>query len=246
MLKIITIITKFILVALTALLFASCNHSINLNKIKGSGNVTTENRRVEGTFKSIEVSNAIDLVVEQADNIAISVEADDNLQQHITTKVEDGVLIMGCDYNSFFNIESKKVTVKMPIIEELAASSAATINSANTLKSENITFRTSSAASINVKVKADNIRCKSSSGSSQILEGMALNLEAQASSGSTIDVGSLLVNDVKAKSSSGSSLIVHPIVSLHATATSGSNITYNIQPKTMRKLVSSGGSVVKQ
>ena len=246
MVKIITMVTKFILVTLTALLFASCNHSINLNSIKGSGNVTTENRRIEGNFKSIEVSNAIDLVVEQADNISIRVEADDNLQKHITTKVENGVLIVGCDYNSFLDIESKKVTVKMPIIEELAASSAATINSSNTLKSENITFRTSSAASINVKVKADNIRCKSSSGSSQILEGMALNLEAQSSSGSTIDVGSLLVNDVKAKSSSGSSLIVHPILSLNATATSGSNISYNIQPKTMRKLVSSGGSVYKQ
>jgi hypothetical protein len=57
MLKIITIITKFILVALTALLFASCNHSINIKSI--TGNVTTEKRNVDGDFKSIEVS-AID------------------------------------------------------------------------------------------------------------------------------------------------------------------------------------------
>ena len=245
MLKIITIITKFILVALTALLFASCNHSINLNPIKGSGNVTTENRRVEGTFKSIEVSNAIELIIEQADNIAIRVEADDNLQKQITTKVENDVLIVDCDYNSFLDLESKKVTVKMPIIEELAASSAATINSSNILKSENITFRTASAASINVKVKSDNIYCKSSSGSSLILEGMALNLEAIASSGSSINTGALLVNDVIAKSSSGSTIRVHPIVSLNATATSGSNISYNIQPKTMRKVVHSGGSANK-
>ena len=115
MVKIITMVTKFILVTLTALLFASCNHSINLNSIKGSGNVTTENRRVEGTFKSIEVSNAIDLVIEQSKNTSISVEADDNLQQHITTKVENSVLIVGCDYNSFLNVQSKRVIVKMPI-----------------------------------------------------------------------------------------------------------------------------------
>ena len=78
MLKIITLITKFILVALTALLFASCNHSINLNSIEGSGNITTEKRTVEGNFKSIEVNNSIDLVIEQSDKMEIVVEADDN------------------------------------------------------------------------------------------------------------------------------------------------------------------------
>jgi hypothetical protein len=84
MIKIITLITKFILVLLTALLFASCNYNLNL-KITGSGNVTTENRAVTDDFKSI-VANAIDLVVEQSDKASITVEADDNLINGITTK----------------------------------------------------------------------------------------------------------------------------------------------------------------
>ncbi|WP_369753254.1 head GIN domain-containing protein [Flavobacterium sp. WC2409] len=243
MLKIITIITKFILVALTALLFASCNYSINSKSIKGSGNVTTENRKVEGDFKSIEVSNAIDLVIEQGDNKEISVEADDNLQNSITTKVENGVLIVACDYNSFINIESKKVTVKMPIIEELQASSASSIRSINTLKGEKISLRASSAATIDVKIESDNIASKSSSGSTISMNGMALNLEAIASSGSTINAKELLANEVSAKSSSGSSIHVHPIVSLKAKASSGSSITYNNTPHSLEKNSSSGASI---
>jgi hypothetical protein len=243
MLKIITIITKFILVALTALLFSSCNYSVNSKSIRGSGNVTTENRIVEGDFKSIEVSNAIDLVIEQADKIQITVEADDNLQSSITTKVENGVLIVACDYNSFVNIESKKVTVKMPIIEELRASSASSITSANTLKGEKISLRTSSAANINVHIKSDNINTKSSSGSTITIDGMALTVEAIASSGSNIDAEKLLANDVIAKSSSGSSVHVHPIVSLKAKASSGSSITYNNTPHSIEKQSSSGGSI---
>lgn len=246
MLKIITIITKFILVALTALLFSSCNYTVNSKSIKGSGNVTTENRTVEGDFKSIEVSNAIDLVIEQADQKEIIVEADDNLQNSITTKVENGVLIVACDYNSFINIESKKVTVRMPIIEELSASSASSIESLNTLKGENISLTTSSAATINVKIKSDNITSKSSSGSSISMSGMALSLEATASSGSTIDAFDLLANEVTAKSSSGSSINVHPIVSLKAKASSGSSIDYNNTPQSIEKKSSSGGSVDRE
>jgi hypothetical protein len=246
MLKIITIITKFILVTLTALLFGSCNYAINSKSIRGSGQVTTENRTIASGFKSIEVSNTINLDVEQADKKEIIVEADDNLQNHITTKIENGVLIVGCDYNSFIDIRSKKVTVRMPIIEALRASSSSSITSINTLKGENINLRASSAANINVTIKSDNITSKSSSGSTISMDGMALSLEAIASSGSAINANELLVNDVIAKSSSGSSIHVHPIVSLKAKASSGSSIEYNNVPQSIEKQSSSGGSVDRQ
>jgi hypothetical protein len=246
MLKIITIITKFILVALTALLFASCNYSINSKSIKGSGHVTTEKRNIEADFKSVDVSNAIDVIIEQSDKTEVIVEADDNLQNSITTKVENGVLIVACDYNSFINIESKKVTVRMPIIQELQASSASSITSVNTLKGEKISLRTSSAATINIQIASDNITSKSSSGSTISMEGMAIALEAIASSGSTIDAKGLLTNEVTAKSSSGSSIEVHPIVSLKAKASSGSSITYNNTPQSIQKRSSSGGSIDRE
>jgi hypothetical protein len=246
MLKVITLITKFILVALTALLFASCNHSINLNSIEGSGNITTEKRTVEGNFKSIEVNNSIDLVIEQSDKMEIVVEADDNLQKHITTKVENGTLVISFDKNSFSNAGSKKVTVKMPVIDELEATSSATITSKNTLKGENIRLNTSSAASIDINIESDIITCDSSSGSSITINGKALKMETTASSGSEINATKLLANEITADVSSGASINVHPIVSLLAEASSGGDISYDIQPKTIQKKTSSGGTISQE
>jgi hypothetical protein len=201
---------------------------------------------VEGDFKSIEVSSGIDLVVEQADKTEIIVEADDNLQNSITTKVDNGVLIVTSDYNHFINIESKKVIVRMPIIEDLRASSASSITSTNTLKGENISLRASSAANINVKIESDEVNCKSSSGSTITVKGLALHLDAVASSGSNIDGNKLLANEVTAKSSSGSSIQIHPIVNLKATASSGSSISYNNIPHSIQKKSSSGGSIDRE
>lgn len=246
MLKVITLITKFILVALTALLFASCNHSINLNAIEGSGNVTTERRNVEGNFKSIEVNNAIEVVIEQSDKTEIVVEADDNLQKHITTKVENGTLIISCDKNSFSNMKYKKVRVKMPVIDELEATSGSTITSKNILKGENIRLNTSSAATIDISIESDNITCDSSSGSNITINGKALQIKTTASSGSEINADALLANEVSADVSSGASISVHPIVSLNAQASSGGNITYDIQPKSIQKNTSSGGSISQE
>jgi hypothetical protein len=246
MLKIITLITKFILVVLTALLFNSCNHSINLNSIRGSGDVTTEKRNVEGDFKSIEVNNDIEVIIEQSDKTEIVVEADDNLQKHITTKVENGTLVISFEKNSFSNAGVKKVTVKMPIIDELEATSSATITSKNTLKGENIRLNTSSAASIDLSIESNNITCDTSSGSTITINGKALLMKTTASSGSEIHADALLANEVSADVSSGASISVHPIVSLNAQASSGGKITYNIQPKSIQKNISSGGSISQE
>ena len=246
MIKIITLITKFIIVTLIALLFGSCNHSVNLKSLTGSGHVTSEKRMVQGDFKSVKVSNAIDLVIEQSDKTEIIVEADDNLQKEITTKVENGVLIVSCKYNSFINVKSRKVSVKMPIIEGLQASSASKITSANILKGENIYLKASSAATMNLDIEFETISCKTSSGSSVNINGKALKLETVSSSGSSINAKDLLANEVMADVSSGGSIRVHPLVSLDAEASSGGTINYNTQPKSIRKKSSSGGNINKE
>jgi hypothetical protein len=243
MIKIITLITKFIVITLMALFFGSCNQLEKINSITGSGHVTTENRTVTGDFKNIEINNALDLVIEQSDKTEIIVEADDNLQKEITTKVENGVLVISCKFGNFLNVTSKKITVKMPVIEGIEASSASTVNANTTLKGSNLTLDSSSAATVNLTTEYETIQLTTSSASNQTIKGKALHLETEASSGSVINTTDLLANEVVASSSSGSSITVHPIVNLKAEASSGGNITYNGTPKSIQKEENSGGSV---
>lgn len=240
MIKIIIHITKFLIATITALLFASCN--FNVNTIEGSGNVTTEKRIVNGDFTKVSVSNAIDLVIIQSDSTEIIVEADDNIQKEIITTVENGTLIIKSNHNSF-RVTKKKVTVKMPKIDKLEASSAATVSNTGILQGKDIDLETSSASSMNLNVEYDNITSQSSSGSSIKLEGKALKIRTSASSGSTVHAKSLLANDIQADVSSGANISVHPIVSLKAEASSGGSINYDTTPKTIERTSNSGGSI---
>jgi hypothetical protein len=242
MIKIITWITKIIVVVLTALFFSSCH--FDYNSLKGSGNITIENRTITEKFTRVEVSSAIELIIEQADQSEISVEADDNLQNTILTEVKNGTLIVS--NKSYTNIHNgtRKVFVKMPIIERVEASSAATIRSKNNLKGSQLYVQSSSAATINLsQLEMDTIISNSSSGSNIKLKGLALKLESTASSGSTHLCSQLLANEVLANASSGSHIEVHPIVSLKAEASSGASINYVNAPKIINKKSSSGGSV---
>jgi len=240
------LLKKAFLVFVLATALTSCKYDFEFNDgIKGSGNLTTETRTVTEDFKNIEVSYGIRVIVEQSESKSVSVEADDNLQKHIITKIENGVLKIEADeaYNS---TKTPTVTVNMPVINGLSASSGAKITSNKVIITNNINVKSSSGSEIDINVEADNIIVESTSGSNIEVRGKALKLETASSSGSEIEAGKLLANDVTAQTSSGSSTTVHPIISFKAKASSGSSIDYNHIPKSFSKDESSGGSVSKE
>lgn len=229
-----------------ALLFASCNAKIDLgNGIDGNGDVRTETRDVQGNFTKIEASRGLNVEVQQSKSYSVEVEADSNLQEHITTKVENGTLVITSD-EDIDECESKTIRVKMPTITGLETTSGASITGQNTILGSNINVKTSSGSEIEVEVEIDAVDCESTSGSNITIKGKALTLTTSSSSGSEIEARDLMVNDVNSESTSGSSTEVHPIESLKAKASSGSSIDYNHSPKTITKEESSGGSVSKE
>lgn len=233
--------TKFSLIMLSIVLFA-CNNG-NHHTIDGNGNNINQKREVEGNFTSIEVNNAIEVIIEQADKTEVSVAAEDNLQKSILTKVRDGVLIISRQKGNYNSHKDQKVFIKTPVIEEIIANSASSIKTKNTLKGEHIRLNSSSASKMEMELAFDFIEVKSSSASKIKIKGMALNLDVNASSAGKINAEKLLANTITAESSSASEINIHPILSLKANANSGGKIKYNNNPKHTEKTTSSGGTI---
>jgi len=246
MMKFIVFITKIIVTAAVAILFSSCKFDLDLNSgIDGDGNVVTENRNNNTPFTGIEISRGLELEIEQSSETSITVIADKNLQNHISTDINNGILTITSDVD-IKDAASKRIVVKLPNITSLQASSAAFIKGNNTIKGQNIELTTSSAAEIKMSLEAENVTAECSSAGSMQLRGKTLKLEVDASSGSVLDAEQLLANDIISDASSGSVIDVHPLVSLKAAASSGSSITYHNEPKIISKDSSSGGSISKQ
>lgn len=230
------------LVVFAAVILVSCNNQHH-HTTKGNGNIITEKRNISENFTHIEVSSAIEVIVEQADKTKVLVEADDNLQNSIITGVRNGILIISRKNGNYSSQHEQKVFISAPVIEELTANSASSIKTKNTLKGQSISLNASSAAKIEAQLSIDNIKASSSSASKIDIKGMALNLDAEATSASNISAGDLLANSITAESSSGSKINIHPIVSLKAEASSGGKIEYNNNPKHIEKTTSSGGDI---
>ena len=240
-----TILRQLLLLLIVAFSVASCRTSIDFGGEKGNGNITTQTRSISEKFDKIHVDSGIDLIVSQEDVTTVTVETDENIQSIITTKVENGVLIISSD-SSYETNRSPEVRVNLPLINSLKSSSGSTITSGNTLKSTSLTVISSTGSEIEIDVEADYISLESSSGSEITSTGKALKVETSSSSGSSINAGDLKANEVFAQTSSGSSTTVFPILSLKAKASSGSDVSYKNIPKNIEKEESSGGSVSKE
>jgi len=227
------------------LTLASCNANLNLGDgIDGSGNVVSEKRTIDTPFTKIDASTGVEVIVEQGNPTEVIVEVDDNLMEHIITRVENGTLIVKIEGN-INSMESAIVHVKTTTINGLESSSGASIRSKSTLKGTNLTVKTSSGSSINTDLEYEKVESESSSGSEITLSGKALIVKTNSSSGSTINALDLAANEITAESTSGSNTTVNPIVLLNAKASSGSSIEYVKDPKKVVKEESSGGSVSK-
>ncbi|MES2410412.1 MAG: head GIN domain-containing protein [Bacteroidota bacterium] len=247
MVKFIVFCTKIVATTIAAALFSSCHaRDIQIGDgIDGNGNVTTQTRNVDGNFTKIEASRGLNVTLEQASSHFIEVEADENLQEHITTTVENGTLIITSDEN-IDEATAKNIRVKLPSLSSVETTSGSSVTTKNTFSGTDITVKSSSGSESNLSLEYDNISCESSSGSHIAVKGKALKLKTDSSSGSEIEAHGLLVNEVISESTSGSSTQVHPLVNLKAKASSGSSIDYDGSPKTVSKEESSGGSVSKE
>lgn len=241
MVKLIVKITKLVVATLLALFVSSC---VNINSLEGDGNVITTKRKIS-SFDKIDVSNGLEVTIKQGNQNYVEVEADSNLQEHIFTEVENNILKVYCDVN-ISKSKARKIFIEAPLFIKIKTSSGVMLHGANDIKGSDLSIDTSSGSEVNLSIATTNLICESSSGSQITLSGFAENSSTDTSSGSSINLSNLASNNVDAEASSGSLTLVNAKNNLIAKASSGSTIKYLIEPTTISKEESSGGSVSKK
>lgn len=210
--------------------------------IKGSGNLIEEVREV-GEFTGVNVGHGITLKLSQGENTEVKVKSDDNIINHVTTVVTEGVLKIRYK-NKIVNNAHTTVFVTSNLLNSIKASSGSEVSSEMELKIPQLNLKASSGAIWNLKIQSDSIYCEMSSGSEGEIVGTSSFMNLKLSSGGEIDAQSLVLENCKVKTSSGGIGKLNVNSSLEVNASSGGEIYYKGNAKVNSKL-SSGGSVIK-
>ncbi len=241
MINVITHIAKAIILIATSFLLFSCN----FETVDGNGKVAIKERSLSGDYQKISAGSGLEVIIEQGSGYSVTVEADENLHEHIRTEVSGSTLEISTDAN-IGNATSKKVIVRLPHIEGIEAGSGCTVKGRNTFENDAIDLSTSSGGNMEVTIEAKKTNCEASSGSKLKVSGRVEKLTAEASSNGALNASGLAAEKVKADASSGGTIYVDAGKSLSADASSGGKIFYSKVPDDLHKDTSSGGEVVQE
>lgn len=239
-------LTRLFIAGIIGILMQSCNFSMNLGSgIDGNRDVITIDRDISNDFKTIKVSQGLDLYITQSNNVSLTVEADENLHDIIMTDVENGVLKIYTSEN-IRRATSKKIMLSISDISAINATSGSDVFTTNTIEANNLELTTTSGADMKLTVNTNQLVCKATSGSDLKLSGKTEILNASATSGSDIDARSLSAETSDVKATSGADIVVNTSKELTARATSGGDVRYTGNPEKVNKSDSSAGSVRQQ
>ena len=126
------------------------------NRITGSGNIITKRIPAITEYDAIKASRAVTVTMTESEGDQITIKADDNIMPYVVVRKEGNSLVIGIDDNikSINRIDVNVTLPKNPKLNELKASSAASININTTIEGRSLSLDAASAASINI-AKAD-------------------------------------------------------------------------------------------
>jgi hypothetical protein len=211
--------------------------------LKGSGKIISETREL-GSFHSIEVGGAFEVILIKATKEKIVLEVDDNLMPFVTTKVFGGVLEIDNE-KEFRNPTLLKATVYYVSIDELDISGAAELISEEVLKSTEMEIKASGASEVLLQLETERLDFNLSGASRLRLSGKATTVLAEASGASDYNALELEADSYDIDASGASHAKIWVNTKLNLKASGASSILYKGNPS-IDIIDISGASSVKK
>ena len=194
------------------------------SRVSGSGNITTQKREVS-EFSSVEVSGIFQVQIVSGKELAIEVQADDNIIPLVNTEVSGGTLHIGLE-RKVTTKNDMIVRISVPNIEKVSSSGASTVNVSN--------------------IKNDSFAIDISGASKVTLAGETAHLNIDVSGAGNIDAEQLNAVRADVDASGACKVAVNVSSELHSDASGASFITYKGDPKIVDNHQSGVGSITKK
>lgn len=207
-------------------------------------------KREVASFKNIKVSDGIDVLLSQADEISVAVSAADKKYiALLKTEVKDGTLHIYYDKKEIFwndnNKRKLKVYVSYTQLHTLQAGSGASVSTTNAIKVAQLNMDFSSGASFNGAVNVVELEASQNSGAVIEITGKCTSLKVDVNSGAIFKGFDLVADICDAKATSGGGVRITVNKELNAKANSGGGIKYKGDTVIKNIDINSGGMVKK-
>jgi len=218
-------------------------------KVKGNGNVVTEERST-GDYNAIAIAGWFDVALVDGREGELSIKGEENLLEYIVTEVKNGKLSVKVKKGyylkpSSWDKGSINITIPIESINAVTMSGSGDIVGQKTIKAVDFQTSMSGSGDIELTVEATNTSVTLSGSGDMSLAGTTENLEIQISGSGDIKAYSLSADNVTATVSGSADIKVTANEMLKARVSGSGDIYYKGNPKKVDSKTSGSGDISK-
>ncbi|MGD0712364.1 MAG: head GIN domain-containing protein [Bacteroidales bacterium] len=236
-----TLTSLFLFIVFGSIVLTGCIGGITC--VKGNGKIIKQDRKITA-FKQLEVSGAYSIVLKQDSITSVSVEADENLQPLITTRIEGNKLIIE-NKKSICSSKGLKVNISTPDISAIDLSGAVDVKTLNTIKSKELNIDISGMGNMFLDLDVQNLEISCSGMGDINLKGNAENVNAELSGAADIKAFELAAKNFKLSSSGAGKANVNVSDKLDVEISGVATVHYKGNPA-ISQSISGAGTIKKE
>jgi hypothetical protein len=225
-----------ILLILIALTTNGCN-------VFGSGNLITENRKVE-TFSAIDLQGVANVYLTQGDVQEVKVEADDNLIGDVTTEVKGGKLVIG-QKRDVVSKATINVYITVKELCQIDLSGSGNISMRSQFNCDFMNVNLSGSGDVHAIVAALNLKAILSGSGNVDFKGRADKTDIRIDGSGNVDGKGMTTNASTVQISGAGNCIIDAKDELTVSITGVGNVNYLSEPAKLNQTVSGVGKVGK-
>jgi len=239
---------KFISHSLLLLAIACFANSCDVtgqNRVKGSGNVTKEERSVSA-FKVVSVKGSMDVYITQGPAKAAVIEAEDNILPLIELENEGDELVIRLKRGVSVNTHrDMKVYLTSPNLEGVNLSGSGNVKLENKISNNNnMELNLTGSGNLDGALNSPEVKVNIAGSGNINLSGETKELDVNIAGSGDFRGGDLMSEDVDVTIAGSGNANVHASVKLEASIMGSGDVRYKGSPQISSKVVGSG-SVVK-
>lgn len=225
------IIQRFIIIIVTFQLTLACNSDTAPECFRTAGDAIQYNVIV-AEFKSIHISQGIELIIKQGDVQEVTIHTGDNIKEYITAEIKDEELFItnanNCNWVRDYNTTTVYITT--PVLEKVYSASQFSVQSEGILSFPALTlqsglFSETASGTFQLEVNADAILIEDDQSCYYNISGTVNNLHVKFYDGDArFDGANLIAQQVELFQRSTNDIVINPQEEIKGTIYSTGNI----------------------
>lgn len=216
----------------------------NTKKIKGNGNVVTENRQIT-SFDEVSIGGSFDVKLIDGKEGTLSIEGEQNILPHIITEVKGGTLKI--KFKDNMNIQTtRRLTVTVPFeeIEGVSLGGSGHVTVDKEVKSNEVSFSIGGSGNIMALVKSELTKVSIGGSGNVKLRGTTTRFKCSIAGSGNVKAYGLKTDSLKASIAGSGSVQTTVKTKIKASVVGSGSVYYKGNPKFIDSNAIGSGDVI--